>query len=241
MCIRDSIVDVEASSEQGDDPAAPRVHRQSFNHRHHKGAPVSAVPFHGDHTPSVRRHRGCGAGTRADCSDSPADPGAALAGGAPPALLRGAVRRRRHRRWPPCASYRPGCCRALVAGRPPSRSSSAVAANVVVGRRASGRTRSRYSLGSSSSTFFGSIVSMTAPGTQVNVRLTADELELLDRLRRTSDGEMSRAALLRSLLRDKRRTALDMRIAEAYDAAPGGDDQLAEASANAAGAALADL
>src|SRR5450759_4801492 len=32
MCIRDSIVDVEASSEQGDDPAAPRVHRQSFNH-----------------------------------------------------------------------------------------------------------------------------------------------------------------------------------------------------------------
>src|SRR5664279_5178270 len=41
MCIRDSIVDVEASSEQGDDPAAPRVHRQSFNHRHHKGAPVS--------------------------------------------------------------------------------------------------------------------------------------------------------------------------------------------------------
>src|SRR5664280_1117121 len=41
MCIRDSIVDVEASSEQGDDPAAPRVHRQSFNHRHHKGAAVS--------------------------------------------------------------------------------------------------------------------------------------------------------------------------------------------------------
>jgi hypothetical protein len=84
------------------------------------------------------------------------------------------------------------------------------------------------------------MVSMTAPGTQVNVRLTADELEVLDRLRRTSDGEMSRAALLRSLLRDKRRTALDMRIAEAYDAAPGGDDQLAEASASAAGAALAD-
>src|SRR5664280_2660737 len=43
MCIRDSIVDVEASSEQGDDPAAPRVHRQSFNHRHHKGAPVSGA------------------------------------------------------------------------------------------------------------------------------------------------------------------------------------------------------
>src|SRR5664280_3096172 len=35
MCIRDR------SSEQGDDPAAPRVHRQYFNHRHHKGAPVS--------------------------------------------------------------------------------------------------------------------------------------------------------------------------------------------------------
>src|SRR5664280_494227 len=42
MCIRDRlIVDVEASSEQGDDPAAPRVHRQSFNHRHHKGQPMS--------------------------------------------------------------------------------------------------------------------------------------------------------------------------------------------------------
>src|SRR5664280_3797146 len=40
MCIRDR------SSEQGDDPAAPRVHRQSFNHRHHKGAPVSDQLIH---------------------------------------------------------------------------------------------------------------------------------------------------------------------------------------------------
>src|SRR5664280_367382 len=55
---------------------------------------MSVVPFHGDHTPSVGRHRGCGAGTRADCPGWPADPGAALAGGARPALLRGAVGRR---------------------------------------------------------------------------------------------------------------------------------------------------
>lgn len=76
---------------------------------------------------------------------------------------------------------------------------------------------------------------------QVNVRLTAEELKLLDLLRGEGHGQMSRAALLRSLLRAKQRTALDSRIAAAYDAAPGNDEGLAEASANAAGEALANL
>jgi DNA-binding transcriptional MerR regulator len=39
------MLDVEASSEQGDDLAAPRVHQQSIQDRRHKdGAPVSAEP-----------------------------------------------------------------------------------------------------------------------------------------------------------------------------------------------------
>jgi hypothetical protein len=78
-------------------------------------------------------------------------------------------------------------------------------------------------------------------GTQVNVRLTKDELDLLDALRCAAGSDMSRAELLRSLLREKRRAALDLRIAEAYDAAASGDDDLAEASAAAAGEALKGL
>lgn len=81
-----------------------------------------------------------------------------------------------------------------------------------------------------------------APGTtQVNVRLTTEELELVDALRRSAAGQPSRAELLRSLLRDKRREALDARIASAYDAAAPGDDGLGEASARAAGEALKGL
>jgi len=77
-------------------------------------------------------------------------------------------------------------------------------------------------------------------GTQVNVRLTKDELDLLDALRCAAGSDMFRAELLRSLLREKRRVALDLR-AEAYDAAASGDDDLAEASAAAAGEALKGL
>ncbi len=80
---------------------------------------------------------------------------------------------------------------------------------------------------------------MGALGTQVNVRLTDDELDLLDMLRRSGGRDVSRAELLRSLLREKRRAAFDVRIAAAYDAATTGDeDDLAEASAAAAGEAL---
>ena len=78
------------------------------------------------------------------------------------------------------------------------------------------------------------------PTTQVNVRLAADELELVDLLRTSPAGTMSRAELLRSLLRDKRRAALDQQLAAAYDAAPPADDDLAEASATIAGEALAE-
>ena len=45
------MLDVNASSEQGDDPAAPRVHRQPIqDHRHNDGAPVNPLsrsPTHG--------------------------------------------------------------------------------------------------------------------------------------------------------------------------------------------------
>lgn len=82
---------------------------------------------------------------------------------------------------------------------------------------------------------------MTPSGTQVNVRLTREELDLLDVLRRSGTGDMSRAELLRSLLREKRRTAADLRIAEAYDAAGPADDDQADASATAAGEALRGL
>ena len=82
---------------------------------------------------------------------------------------------------------------------------------------------------------------MRGSGAQVNVRLTKEELDLLDLLRRSNDGDMSRAELLRSLLREKRRAAVDLRIAEAYDAAGPADDDMAEASASAAGEALRGL
>lgn len=52
---------------------------------------------------------------------------------------------------------------------------------------------------------------------------------------------MSRVEVLRSLLREKRRAAPDLRIAEAYDAAPPAEDDLAEASAAAPGEALTGL
>ncbi len=82
---------------------------------------------------------------------------------------------------------------------------------------------------------------MSAPGTQINVRLTDEELALLDLLRQSHAGGMSRAEVLRSLLREKRRAAVDLRIAKAYDAAlPAADDQ-AEASAAASGEALNGL
>lgn len=82
---------------------------------------------------------------------------------------------------------------------------------------------------------------MSLGATQVNVRLSREELQLLDALRRSAGGDVSRAEALRSLLREKRRAAVDMRIAEAYDAAGPGDDGLGEASARAAGAALKGL
>ena len=82
---------------------------------------------------------------------------------------------------------------------------------------------------------------MATPQTQVNVRLSADELELLDELRRSAVGAVSRADVLRSLLREKRRAILDKRIADAYDAASWHDDALGEASARAAGEALDGL
>lgn len=77
--------------------------------------------------------------------------------------------------------------------------------------------------------------------TQVNVRLTREELQLLDTLRHSEGGHLSRAQLLRSLLADKRRSAQDAAIASAYDAAGPGDDGLAEGSASAAGEALTGL
>lgn len=73
------------------------------------------------------------------------------------------------------------------------------------------------------------------------MRLSPEELELVDILRRSADRELSRAELLRSLLRDKRRSALDAKIATAYDDAPPGDDGLGEASARAASEALRGL
>lgn len=82
---------------------------------------------------------------------------------------------------------------------------------------------------------------MTVPGVQVNVRLTAAEIELLDALRRAAGSGVSRAELLRSLLREKRRVALDARIAAAYDAAAADDGGLGEASAALAGETLRGL
>ena len=82
---------------------------------------------------------------------------------------------------------------------------------------------------------------MAAPGTQVNVRLAPDEVALLDALRGSSDGALSRAEVLRSLLREKRRLVLDLRVAAAYDAAGAADDDLAEGLAAVSGEVLADL
>lgn len=82
---------------------------------------------------------------------------------------------------------------------------------------------------------------MTSATTQVNVRLAPDEVRLVDVLRRTEGSPISRAELLRSLLREKRRVAVDLQIAAAYDAAGPADDDIAESSAAAAGEVLADL
>lgn len=82
---------------------------------------------------------------------------------------------------------------------------------------------------------------MNSVATQVNVRLSGDDLELLDTLRHSAGGEVSRAEVLRSLLREKRRAALDVTIAEAYDAAAPGDNGLGEGGAQAAGEALKEL
>lgn len=76
---------------------------------------------------------------------------------------------------------------------------------------------------------------------QVNVRLSGDELDLLDELRRSSGGRVSRAEVLRSLLREKQRAAKDAQIAAAYDAAGQATDDLGESSAAAAGEALQEL
>lgn len=82
---------------------------------------------------------------------------------------------------------------------------------------------------------------MAISGTQVNVRPGDDELNILELMRRFGDNDLSRAELLRSLLREKHRAPVDLRIAKAYDAAPSLDYDLAEASATAAGEALKGL
>ena len=73
------------------------------------------------------------------------------------------------------------------------------------------------------------------------MRLAPDELELVDWLRRSAGGEVSRAEVLRSLVRQRRRSILDERIAAAYDAAGPGDDDLARASIAITGETLKDL
>jgi hypothetical protein len=86
---------------------------------------------------------------------------------------------------------------------------------------------------------------MAAAGAQVNVRLSSEELAaldmLLDMLRRAEGDDVSRADVIRALLREKKRLVIDMRIAEAYDAAAPGDDELAESSAVVAGDLLRSL
>lgn len=77
-----------------------------------------------------------------------------------------------------------------------------------------------------------------AADTQVNVRLSDEELDTLETLRRSAGGEVSRAEVLRSLLHEKRRALTDMRIAETYEAAIPSDDDLAESSAKVAGETL---
>lgn len=84
---------------------------------------------------------------------------------------------------------------------------------------------------------------MGSSGTQVNVRLTAEDVAILDNLRESQGGGVSRADVLRSLLRSRRRWVVDEQIAAAYDRAytvsPSvNDDALAQASADAAGEAL---
>lgn len=51
--------------------------------------------------------------------------------------------------------------------------------------------------------------------TQVNVRLTDEELDHVDLLRRAREGEISRTELLRSLLRERRRAVVDLRLSSA--------------------------
>ena len=83
---------------------------------------------------------------------------------------------------------------------------------------------------------------MAAATTQVNVRLAPDELEVVDQLRRSAGSEISRAEVLRSLVRQRRRSVLDEQIAAAYDATgPHDDDDIARASVAMSGKTLKDL
>lgn len=82
---------------------------------------------------------------------------------------------------------------------------------------------------------------MGAATVQVNVRLAPEELEVVDRLRRSDGTGMSRAELVRSLIRDRQRAALDEQIAAAYDASGPHDDGFGEVGAAASAETLADL
>lgn len=77
--------------------------------------------------------------------------------------------------------------------------------------------------------------------TQVNVRLDPDEVMLVDQIRRSAGTGVSRAQVLRSLVRERRRSVLDAQIAAAYDAAAPDDDLFGEGALAASGEALADL
>lgn len=82
---------------------------------------------------------------------------------------------------------------------------------------------------------------MSSTTTQVNVRLNADELAVVDQLRRGAGEKSSRAEVIRSLVRARRRAILDEEIGAAYDASGPDADNFGEAGALAAGEALADL
>lgn len=82
---------------------------------------------------------------------------------------------------------------------------------------------------------------MSSATTQVNVRLSADELAVVDELRRVGGSGASRAEAVRSLIHARRRALLDAEIAAAYDASEPEKDQFGEAGAAAAGEALANV
>ena len=73
------------------------------------------------------------------------------------------------------------------------------------------------------------------------MRLSPDDLDLVDRLRGSAGGGVSRAEVLRALVRQQRRALVDEQIAAAYDAAGPGDTDLGLAGAALAGRALRDL